>query len=1244
MQKAQITLNKSTILQGGEKCINPTITVTGTEDSCLLVNCIEDSSGNFKITVQIPDDCEDQCITYIIDCEDCNECPPQLITRCLCDVGGDCPNCFDCVEGFCQPIPCPTGQFCDPDTGDCVECVADIDCPCDQTCIDGTCQCPPDTYENSKGCCVECLTAEHCEGCDICSNGVCVGKSCPDGMLNEVNCDCVECIVNGDCIGDDECCIGGRCRCCPGFYRNSLGVCTEIPDCTTKEDCPECFTCVAGACEPIVCPDGRICVDEECVRACDCLNPNCPAGHVCIPDYKGDCYCSPCVGTCTTNNDCGEGCQCTGGQCVPKPCIGPCIDASDCGVGCGCLNGQCVDCTTLTCAQCATVLGCDCIGGNCVDSPCDSPCADGDDCANGCGCQANNCVACESVTCVTNANCPDGCFCDDGVCAENPCQEVYCSSPNDCGQGCGCLDGKCVPCSSIDCPSQVCDAIPGCACINNTCQDDGEDDCFDELTLTKDNANCNLRAQLVTDSCCQCDDIDNRFAVEYEYDTSTNALYNVTLELFKNNALLGDPPNIADDLPTGGVYQFRLEQTFREVYPVGHTLEGQFIPGGATTTTTITKNQSVAGIDTVNLAFTNADGVIPRAAHIVVIGTKSYRIGSRRLFARTTSNIQIVNECRYSLPEKLIYVRNSYNPEPADDSVVNFNTTTNRLVQCRLPIFTLFKSDTSGGLSNPDNILERYYAPRINNTTYRKLYTSYEDLEYGKFYRLVTDCGCDTVVDYSCFGKGAPATPLVFCHPTPPLNYQFNDCGKEIEILTDVVVNCNVYTAVGAAKPVYDLYLNGQIVVTRTLGTAPSSGNVLFNAAETFDIADCIESVELKQRLDVCEECTISQNHDCNSVKVSDVQVQASCSTPNTWNITFNVTGGTAPYTWTAYVNGVEIDDGVPTAGFNSIQITSPSASGSLRILVEDDAECTDEEIVFFSQTAFPVVIDGLCQNGQPVVRVANNSNSSASVQITGLNTNINTTIGANTTQSYVVPTSGISYSVTVTSNADSSCAVFNLVTPDCCNPNPLGNISFAYSCQTGLSIVAPSGTPVGTTYTYTASPGGALNGTSPAQGQMLDNGSYSVFIQGGGCSTTKSFTVECAEIEPCDTCDQQALFTNSRILSFTIDGNIVNFTNNTNAVFCSGGQPTVVGFTVSEFQDILANFLYGVNNCSYPQVSITCPDEAPPSDPNDCFDGVATSTIAAIVVQNTAVDIDGMTTGSPACFTPSVQECDIFV
>ncbi|MFH0981755.1 MAG: thrombospondin type 3 repeat-containing protein, partial [Planctomycetota bacterium] len=126
----------------------------------------------------------------------CDDEPPPgtCLPDAECRVDGDCGDEDPCTTDRCQEcacqyadVVCPTGETCDPATGECVECIGDDDCPDDglfcngaETCVEGQCQhsgSPCDTDEACNEARDLCLSTdgdgEPCNGpCGLCGFGM----------------------------------------------------------------------------------------------------------------------------------------------------------------------------------------------------------------------------------------------------------------------------------------------------------------------------------------------------------------------------------------------------------------------------------------------------------------------------------------------------------------------------------------------------------------------------------------------------------------------------------------------------------------------------------------------------------------------------------------------------------------------------------------------------------------------------------------------------------------------------------------------------------------------------------------------------------------------------------------------------------------------------------------------------------------------------------------------------------------
>ncbi len=433
-------------------------------------------------------------------------------------------TCFEglCVNG-CFPAPCvgvvcPSGQYCNEDTGACT----DIH-PCTARCNPGyACdlQCLPHT---------PCDTVS-CPSDQLCVNGRCLPNPC-SGVVCASGALCIDGVCTPTCGCNPPCtrssrdrCVVGRCQC--------DRLCTPTTPCGTDDGC-------GGHC-PGPCANPRATCNPV-LYSCDCAR-TCPASAPCGAD-------DGCGGRCDQGCGLGERCDTARGLCICEticpsdamiaaaPCgsivANLCAGGPTCGVGTACPDGLRCNTMTYTCecltgcagdaqammrmpdvvmsppsdggagtmdmdAPCgAGLLRC---AGICVDvrndnnhcGNCGSPCPFGTTCTNSlCACPSpltlcggacvntaadgNNCGDCGTI-------CAGRSYCDHGYCTCIPActtdpNQVVCGAPvpnlcpggPSCGTGTMCASGAmcntatgacvCVP----RCPPGVlCGATDGC--------------------------------------------------------------------------------------------------------------------------------------------------------------------------------------------------------------------------------------------------------------------------------------------------------------------------------------------------------------------------------------------------------------------------------------------------------------------------------------------------------------------------------------------------------------------------------------------------------------------------------------------------------------------------------------------------------------------------------------------------------------------------------------------------------------
>lgn len=964
----EIELNN--LVQGGVSCANPT--VTWEKPSCPEIRCEYDSNA-LKLVVHIPEDCPDPCIYVIIDCEDCGECEPHRRKICPCQTSADCDDCEICVDNRCVDV-CDEDEFCN--NGTCVDCLTAEDCECNQVCVSGRCECPPTLpYLNDKGCCVACKDDTQCSGCDVCVGEECVPKDCGDYYVNPETCDCVECLSSNHCSGVNECCIGNKCDCCPGFVRNpATGECEPAPDCVTEKDCRECETCVGGDCVPFSCPPGFINIGFGtcCVEECNCDNPDCSGNLNCVDLDGQTCYCEPCTGTCDENDDCpGESCYCDNGECksnpcykpcysgadcdpgcgcvdgictpcdslpcdlpceeasgcecneenycVGSPCVGPCTNPDDCAPGCGCYNGECTPCSEIPCNPCKLVAGCQCIDGvNCVESPCDAPCAEGDDCATGCGCLDNRCVDCESVRCSDNTNCPKGCYCDGGVCTSNPCGEP-CANNNDCPNGCDCEDGVCTPCA------------PNCAPRDESCPD--------SFILYRDDDNCDIVARRQSEDCCACDDISLGAQINNVTFASGGVSFTVDLHLRKGSAgdwvdFLSNPylsdTGIDNDLPRRGIVEVEVIERLANGTVSRRDFDVDVTDKDGKNNTL---RQPITGVTAPGAFNSNNIRVVSVAVNI-----------------RVKNTIEFYSNCQYSrVKENLI-----------DTTDANFQAedawTLTKETNCRKPIFTWYKTrskdESASNLFSAPNIFRRYYADKVGSA-YEDKITNWDPSFAGgpqegrnegetcRFYGVSTDCGCNNRTVYDC-NRPLSEDPkkLTFRQPKDFVVEQ-DTCGFDIKFPNGVIINCDIMNN-EPDSATYNVLFDGVQVATYTL-----NDTVLIPVGEVISSDVRVNEVTL---VNTCEECGYDITRVVDPVEALEAELSVNydeCTTSSEVEFILTITGGAPRYQYSIYNR--DVAGPIESGQTNSVEtrfkidVAGYPASAGYYAVVTDSTGCSVE-------------------------------------------------------------------------------------------------------------------------------------------------------------------------------------------------------------------------------------------------------------------------------------------------------------
>lgn len=816
------TITLGSLIFNGEVCSDPIVDLIGIQNVAL--KCIDKTTG--KYVVQSLDGSDlPQCLSFIVRCGTCSDCPPKVIERCLCGDGLTYTlPCHDCIGGILVDR-CKNGEVCVDDT--CKSCTVDGDCPCNQTCSTIGCICPPNSTLNPLNkCCDFCATNSDCGPCSDCINiggvNTCVARDCGTGVC-DVNTDsCVECLTSGDCA-NKSCtyCDPVLKRCVAGPNQVQLGNdCVPAPDCQTDVDCNDpCLSCgPAKTCVPIQCPPGKVPMRTgntcNCVDSCDCDDPGSCADPTkyCSAVGPDTCGCISCEGDCASG--CKDPCYCDPilNKCVANPCPPTaCTDGSECGPGCGCdkTTNTCRPCAGLPCSDqsCANVLGCKCAGLSCV----------ADDCGN--------------KTCTTWKDCPFGCTCK---------------------------SGKCVGCSNFACsPLDACTQQEGCKC-NGTCKGDPDAECQDTLALMKDDTECSLTGSLQTDNCCQCSPL--TLGIRGQRTTSDASTYTIVFqaELHKGeydgvsldaNPLLDDVSNdnIAEnEVPTSGTITYQAYTTYAiyKNFGSGYVYTGNSTEGPATGLASYIGGTAIVKFPAASFKKIGVTEQVDETTQREAVQVTIEFFQSSHLIAPNKCNYRATVEIgQYTIL--------------SDDDWLDFETTkaTNGIGEtitstvCRDPFFKwrkdgvlfrkLYVNGTNGLYSD---LLER---PPVN------------DLESCSDYALEVDCSCEKSIN----------DLVTFCNPAS-IDFDLTNCGKTFELKS--------FTTCGPNED-QDFYIKGGSLDITFKGSNPPVNVV-------YDSTKCIDKIEYGLVCD--DECQTIYLNDCSDYTID---FETTCDqSGGTFTVTFD--------------------------------------------------------------------------------------------------------------------------------------------------------------------------------------------------------------------------------------------------------------------------------------------------------------------------------------------------------------------
>jgi hypothetical protein len=260
---------------------------------------------------------------------------------------------------------------------------------------------------------IACGASTECKDGLFCVDGVCCGSSsCDTGARCNGAGKLGRCAKNDGsaCSVDDECassnCVDGVCcdAKCNGICEacnvaGLTGKCTAVVGAPVagRPSCPSDGLCGARLCDgkerascAVFVGSDVVCRTPTCAGGAATRESRCDGNGVCpgpeTVDCKGfacDATSGACRSTCSSNSDCGEGYECSGGACRAKTAV-----CSDDGIAVvlpsgqqkrcypfRCEAGVCID-RCATTSQCATGFVCDPGAGQCVAATPAAPAAD----------------------------------------------------------------------------------------------------------------------------------------------------------------------------------------------------------------------------------------------------------------------------------------------------------------------------------------------------------------------------------------------------------------------------------------------------------------------------------------------------------------------------------------------------------------------------------------------------------------------------------------------------------------------------------------------------------------------------------------------------------------------------------------------------------------------------------------------------------------------------------------------------
>lgn len=449
-----------------------------------------------------------------------------------------------------------------------------------------------------------------------------------------------------------------------------------------------------------------------------------------------------------------------------------------------------------------------------------------------------------------------------------------------------------------------------------------------------------------------------------------------------------------------------------------------------------------------------------------------------------SNGAKFADECDYVLPvAKLLWSYSSSqgaaNFEAARVAAILPGAQLQKNTPCRSPLFRFYKSASQNGLSGASPFAYAYGVATVtpdpfDQRAWKATIDASDDLEYGQYYKVDTDCGCEDPGYYNCAGVGlSTPTPLVFCHlEEDDLDFSVDattNC-TQMDFLSDPVIDCPVMATTDPAKlkPRYRVVINGQPVGTWISPVTVGLDRVIpLVALGTINFGQTINTVGLEIERDTCSVCDVEKPAVCNDFTAQVTLVKAACDTSGTYGVKIVTNQG--PLEQISYdVEDSTSPPAVATGTFYNTQktvtgIADPPAAEPITVTVtrvSDGASVTTTLLydpASYGATS-KLLIEYECSGAGGWIKGTNLfSTGSATLQVFDSNTMLSVgsvQIGPNGGNGFVGINAGVNYYATITYNPDPTCFVTETdIVINCCSDINLADFTTETTCEGPNSV-----------------------------------------------------------------------------------------------------------------------------------------------------------------------------------------------